>query len=122
MSTDKVICDALDIAEFEVETQIQTVNAVDSDYDFARKNIRTIIEKGTVALERMIDIADMSQHPRSYEVVSDLIKSLSETNKDLITLSEKSKKIEIMSNNTHQTINNNLYITTAELQKLIGNN
>ena len=120
MNTDKIIGDALDIADFD-QHEIEIIpRAEETDYEFARRNIRLIIEKGTDALNKMIDIADMSQHPRSYEVVSDMIKSLSETNKDLLELSEKKAKTELISNTQHQTINNNLYISTTELQKLLS--
>ena len=119
MSTDKFISSALDIAEFEeVNDSPEVVNTSD-DYTFARENIRSILEKGNEALEQMLTIANLSQHPRSYEVVSELIKSLASTNKDLLDLAEKNKRIEMIGENNHQTINNNLYISTAELQKLL---
>lgn len=121
MNTDKIISDALDIAEFEQQVEI-VAKTEENDYEFARKNIRSILERGSAALDKIIEIADLSQHPRSYEVVSDMIKSLSETNKDLLELSEKKARTELISNTQHQTINNNLYISTTELQKLLSKN
>lgn len=118
-NSDKTISDALDIAEPINDSIILSENESD-DYNFARKNIRSILERGTVALDRMIEVADLSQHPRSYEVVSTLIKSLSDANKDLLELSEKKGRIEKSKNHSEtQTINNNLYISTNELLKLI---
>jgi hypothetical protein len=118
-NSDKTISDALDIAEPINDSIILSDNESD-DYNFARKNIRSILERGTVALDRMIEVADLSQHPRSYEVVSTLIKSLSDANKDLLELSEKKGRIEKSKNHSEtQTINNNLYISTNELLKLI---
>ncbi len=92
-ASDKIISDALDIAEFE-EITIEHFQEEDDDYTFARKNLRSILEKGSLALDKMIEVADLSQHPRSYEVVSTLINSLSASNKDLLELSEKKKRIE----------------------------
>jgi K+-transporting ATPase c subunit len=69
----------------------------------------------------MIEVADLSQHPRSYEVVSTLINSLSASNKDLLELSEKKKRIEKAENKIdNNNVTNNLFIgSTAELQKLL---
>ena len=62
-ASDKIISDALDIAEFE-EVTIELFQE-DDDYTFARKNLRSILEKGSIALDKMIEVADLSQHPRS---------------------------------------------------------
>lgn len=119
MNSDKIISDALDIAEPNVEGEFIAGEA-QTDFDFARQNIRNILEKGNIALDRMLEVADLSQHPRSYEVVSTLIKSLSDTNKDLLELAEKKNRIEKVKTQTEsQTINNNLYISTTELLKMI---
>jgi len=119
-ASDKIISDALDIAEFE-EITIEHFQEEDDDYTFARKNLRSILEKGNLALDKMIEVADLSQHPRSYEVVSTLINSLSASNKDLLELSEKKKRIEKAENKIdNNNVTNNLFIgSTAELQKLL---
>jgi hypothetical protein len=119
-ASDKIISDALDIAEFE-EITIEHFQEEDDDYTFARKNLRSILEKGSLALDKMIEVADLSQHPRSYEVVSTLINSLSASNKDLLELSEKKKRIEKAENKIDSNnVTNNLFIgSTAELQKLL---
>jgi hypothetical protein len=118
MSNDDIISQALDIAKDDYTVESQIVPS-DDDYEFARRNLRDILEKGSTALDRMIEVADMSQNPRSYEVVSTLINSLSSSNKDLLELTEKKKKIEKTEQKT-ETVNNNLFIgSTAELQKLI---
>lgn len=118
-ASDKIISDALDIAEFE-EVTIEHFQE-DDDYTFARKNLRSILEKGSLALDKMLEVADLSQHPRSYEVVSTLINSLSASNKDLLELSEKKKRIEKAENKIdNNSVTNNLFIgSTAELQKLL---
>ena len=119
MKSDKIISDALDIAEPEIQAEF-IPNEDRTDFEFARQNIRSILEKGSVALDKMLEVADLSQHPRSYEVVSTLIKSLADTNKDLLELAEKKNRIEKAKTQTEtQTINNNLYISTTELLKMI---
>jgi dsDNA-binding SOS-regulon protein len=122
MNSDKIISDSLDIAEFDSTIIDCTPVKENDDFEFARRNMRSIIEKGADALDKMIDVADMSQHPRSYEVVATLIKSLADTNKDLLELAEKKNRIEKGKDvDSNKTINNNLYISTSELLKLVKN-
>lgn len=92
-----------------------------TDYQYARGNMLNILEKGNQALDGMLDVADQSQHPRAYEVVATLIKTLADTNKDLIELAKKTKELERMDGvEAPQTINNNLFVgSTSELQKLL---
>jgi len=120
MKSDQIISQALDIAEPEIHAN--PINQIEDDYEFARLSARNLLEKGSVALDKMLEVADLSQHPRSYEVVSTLIKSLSDANKDLLDLAEKKTRIEKNKNPVEaQTINNNLYISTNELLKMIQN-
>lgn len=122
--SDKIISAALDIEHFDdtsIEAPLATIEtSVNDDYELARKNLKTILDTGMGALEKMAEIADMSQHPKSYEALSSLIRNLSSVNKELMELSEKKVNIERNSNTQHQTINNNLFISTTELQKLIS--
>ena len=66
---------------------------VDSDFEFARNNIRLLAEKGQVAVDHIIQVAKATDHPRAYEVVATLIKSMSEVNKDLIELQKRKKDL-----------------------------
>lgn len=92
---------------------------LDSDYEFARDNLIRVIEKGNLALDGILNVADMSQHPRGYEVVATLIKTMADANKDLLELSKRKKDLS-GNTNSPKTINNNLFVgSTAELQKLL---
>ena len=106
----------------EKETLPDTVNTSvdysDKDYDYARTNFYNIIETGTEALEQMLDVAKASEHPRAYEVVSTIMKTLVDANKDLVTMSEKKKPTE--TGTPIGKVNNNLFVgSTAELQQLL---
>ena len=88
------------------------------DYDYARTNFYNIIETGTEALEQMLDVAKASEHPRAYEVVSTIMKTLVDANKDLVGMSEKKKPKEAEA--FDGKVNNNLFVgSTAELQQLL---
>lgn len=97
------------------------VQQVDSDFEFARSNLIDVIEKSKDALDGILNVASMSQHPRSYEVAATLIKTMAEVNKDLLELSKR--KNELTGNlKPPSTVNNNLFVgSTAELQKFLKN-
>jgi len=100
--------------------RVENSDTVSTDYEYARGNIINIIEKGNEALDGMLEVAQMSQHPRSFEVVAELIKTMAETNKDLLELSKRKKDLEQDTASNNKTINNNLFVgSTAELQKLL---
>lgn len=94
---------------------------VDRDYDYARTNFYNIIETGTEALEQMLDVAKASEHPRAYEVVSTIMKTLVDANKDLVSMSAKKQESEDEKSPSEKTVsNNNLFVgSTAELQQLL---
>ncbi len=96
---------------------------VDSDFEFARVNMINVIDKGREALDDMLDVAQQTQAPRAYEVIATLIKTLSDSNKDLLELSKKAKELKKIDDSSGpKTVNNNLFVgSTAELQKLLKN-
>lgn len=97
---------------------------VTSDFEYARGNIINTIEKGNEALQGILDVAGMGQHPRAYEVAANLVKTMVEANKDLLDLTKKRKEIEKADNALNpQTVNNNLFVgSTAELLKALKSN
>lgn len=107
------------------KTELAELNPVDDkvdrDYDYARTNFYNIIETGTEALEQMLDVAKASEHPRAYEVVSTIMKTLVDANKDLVSMSAKKQESEDEKSPSEKTVsNNNLFVgSTAELQQLL---
>jgi hypothetical protein len=100
--------------------RVENSDNVNKDFEYARGNLINIIEKGNEALDGILEVAQMSQHPRSFEVVAELIKTMADTNKDLLELSKRKKDLEELDIKSPQTINNNLFVgSTSELQKLI---
>ena len=91
----------------------------ENDFRYARENFYNVIEKGTQALEDMLDIAKSSEHPRAYEVVSTLMKTLVDANKDLVSMAKDREK-ESSPEETKVVTNNNLFVgSTNELQKML---
>lgn len=109
-------------------TSITKINSVvkaqnNNDYEYARRNMYDILEKGSTALEDMLDIARQSESARAFEVVTNLIKTLAETNKDLLELAKKDKEINKVEEGPDKVVtNNNLFVgSSAELLKMIKN-
>ena len=121
---DEKLNDILDVTPTEIVTkEITTVTETisDDDYEYARNNLRGLIENGKEVMQNIIFVAKESESPRSYEVVGQLIKTLAETNKDLLELAKKSKELKSEEKATGDTnITNALFVgSTAELQKLL---
>jgi hypothetical protein len=70
-------------------------NNQDDDFELSRKTIKNMIEKGNDALEDLINFASQDQSPRGYEVVSTLIKTISDAAKDLQSLHATKHKITL---------------------------
>lgn len=124
-STDK-ISQSLGIAPLQKQEILPATQSdqVTSDFEYARGNIINTIEKGNEALQGILDVAGMGQHPRAYEVAANLVKTMVEANKDLLDLTKKRKEIEKADNALNpQTVNNNLFVgSTAELLKALKSN
>ena len=97
-------------------------NDTTKDYEYARGNFYSIVEKGQEALNGALELAQETESARAYEVAGQLIKSVSDAADKLIDLQKKMKDIEAESvtNNTTNVTNNAVFLgTTAELSKLL---
>jgi hypothetical protein len=95
----------------------------EEDYKQVRTNLKHLVSTGEEAIEGILKVATEGDHPRAYEVVSQLIKTVSEVNKDLIDLHKKTKEIKKEENKYVQknTTNNAFYVgSTSDLQDLIN--
>lgn len=66
----------------------------EEDYKLARKTLRSLIEKGEMAIEEIAVIARQNESARAFEVVSTLIKTVGDTTKDLYNLQKMSKDLQ----------------------------
>lgn len=97
---------------------------VQNDYDYSRETLYELIEKGKDALENMIEVARESEHPRAYEVLSGLIKNVSDTNDKLMDLNKKQQQMyekdEVKQVENQQ---NNFFLgSTTDIQKMLQEN
>jgi hypothetical protein len=125
------LSEALDIEPIEV-TEFSPVmhpvtisveeDSVVDDAEFARCNIRSLIEKGNVAMDQLLHVAKESEHPRAYEVAAGLIKNLSELNKDLLEIQKRRKDLNPQESASIKNVNVDKAVfvgSTAELVKLL---
>ena len=95
----------------------------EKDLEYARENYMDLIEKGRHSLEDLMEIARQSQHPRAFEVIATLIKTITDTNEKVVDLQKKAKEILSDEMAAKKVTNNNLFVgSTTELTKILGGN
>jgi len=125
------IAESLDLEPIVDEPKpVQAVVEVDDtagqserDLKYSRENLYHLIERGRDALDGILDLANQSQSPRAYEVAGQIIKVVSDTNRDLVDLQKKAKDLFADDGLKTGNVTNNLFVgNTSELTKLIGGN
>ena len=88
-----------------------------------------MVEKGSAAIDVILELAKESEHPRTYEVAGQLIKNVAEVTEKLGDLQEKMRKLKEVPSNAPKNVTNALFVgSTTELQKMskdkleVGNN
>lgn len=105
-----------------ISSKIDSEKDLEKDYKKARQNFNDLINKGAEAIDGILMVASEGQSPRAYEVASQLIKTVSDANKDLIDLHLKMKQIQENENVSRgpSTVNNSIFVgSTKELQELL---
>ena len=94
---------------------------IKDDYEYSRDTYYDILEKGKESMELMIEVARESEHPRAFEVLSNMIKNISDVNDKLMELNKKTKDItQEKESATTKTTNNAVFVgSTTELQKFL---
>jgi len=98
---------------------------IKSDYDYSRATYYELIDKGRESLDLMIEVARESEHPRAFEVLSNMIKNISDVNDKLMELNKKTRDVTQSDNKQDQKAitNNNVFIgSTTDLQRLLMKN
>jgi hypothetical protein len=100
-----------------------STNKIQDDFDITRYNLRILLQQGQEALQKSLDVAMQSEHPRAFEVVGNLMKQLADINQQLLDLHQQKQKLDEPSKaeKAKQVTNNNAIFvgSTAELNKLI---
>lgn len=94
----------------------------DNDFEYSRRVYHDLLAKGSEALEEMMEVARATEHPRAFEVLSNMMKNMGDINGSLMDLHKKKKDfnkedkpIEI----PNQTTNNVFVGSTSDLQRML---
>ena len=95
-------------------------NDLEEDYEYQRRQFYNLVEKGSDAIDGILELAKESEHPRTYEVAGNLIKQVAEVAEKLGDLQEKMRKLKEVPNNAPKNVTNALFVgSTKELQKML---
>jgi len=101
---------------------------IDTDYSTSRTTYLDLMDKGTSAMDMMMQVAEQSEHPRAYEVLSGMMKNIADITDKLMDLNKKQKDIKATAlpvptgNQEGGVTNNNIFVgTTEELQRMLQN-
>jgi len=122
--TFNVDAEIVPVEEEKVAEKIQKYTSdaddIKKDYDYARGNLYSLVEKGQEAINGMLELAQESEMPRAYEVLGQLIKTTTETTEKLMALHKIKKDVEEDTSKGTTTVNNALFVgSTTELAKLL---
>lgn len=101
-----------------------STNKIQDDFEVSRGNLRILLQQGQEALQKSLDVAMQSEHPRAFEVVGNLMKQLADINQQLLDLHQQKQKLDAPKEGSRKEVTNNNVIftgSTAELNKLIKN-
>ena len=127
----------LKIDKFEVETDDEVLEVspeviesdgreqdLDVDYEKTRAKYYELLDKGTEALEGMLEVAKQTDEARAYEVVGQLLKNTSEVNREIVDLQKRMEEIKNIDKKIRPSnVTNALFVgSTADLQKMLKNN
>ncbi len=127
----KNLSEIFDVEPIKEETRteqlpvtIHSADPVEADTDFARENIRSLIDEGNRAVKDLASVANQSESPRAYEVLATMMKNLSEMNKDLLALQKAKRELAPQSESTKGvSIDKAVFVgSTTELLKMIKSN
>jgi len=125
----ETISDALDtsfktkneIVKHKKEVKDLSKNDTEKDYNKIRKNLYELLGDGKEAIDGILKVATEGDSPRAYEVVAQLLKTVSEINKDIMDLHKQVKEINKEENVYNQNTTSAIYVgSTSDLQDLIN--
>ena len=126
--TNEKLSEVFDLEPIVSEDTVQDLvpinnSVVTDDADFARSNIKNLINSGSSALNNLLTVAKDSQQPRAYEVAATLIKNLTDLNKDLMEIQKRKQDLTGESTkNKNINVDKAVFVgSTTELVKFLKN-
>ena len=106
--------------EVLVQQDMGDVNDIEADYEYQREQFYKLVDRGSMAIDGILDLAKEGEHPRAYEVAGQLIKNVAEVTEKLGDLQEKMKRLKEVPETGPKNVTNALFVgSTTELQKML---
>ena len=100
---------------------------IEDDYDFARSQYYNLADKGQEAIDLMLELARESEHPRAFEVLSNMLKQNAEIADKLMALQKQKKEVnksdvQALPNGQQSLTQNNVFLgTSTDVQRMLHN-
>ena len=109
-----------DIIEHPWVGTVSTEEDIERDYEYQREQFYKLVDRGSMAIDGILELAKEGAHPRAYEVAGQLIKNVAEVTEKLGDLQEKMKRLKDVPGTAPKNVTNALFVgSTAELQKML---
>lgn len=111
-------------------SQQQPSGDLEDDYEYSRERYKALVDKGTEAIDHMMELALQSDHPRAFEVLGGMLKNVSDMTDKLVALHGTVEKVKAAKTAATQggfgsstpsvTNNTSIFVgSTTELQRFI---
>lgn len=122
----------MDVTVVEVKNEVlvppvsDEKEVIDTDANYVRSNMYSLMQQGQDALGYALDLAKQSDSPRAFEVVGTLMKNLADMNMQILDAHEKKQKLktpkkEEQEHGPQKVVNNSIVFqgSTADLNKML---
>ena len=107
-----------------VDPEVKVNKEIEDDYNFSRETYKELVDKSNKAIDGMMELALQSEHPRAFEVLSNMLKNTSDMTDKLMALQKQKKEVkkkekgEVQMSPTGSVTNNNVFLgSVTDLQK-----
>lgn len=91
-----------------------------ADFDVATNNLKGLITEGDKALKEIMEVAQLSQHPRAYEVVGGILKTMADINRQIAEIAkDRIKHASVNASNENKKATNVFIGSTADLAEFM---
>ena len=77
-----------------VDPEVKMNKEIEDDYNFSRETYKELVDKSNKAIDGMMELALQSEHPRAFEVLSNMLKNTSDMTDKLMALQKQKKEVK----------------------------
>lgn len=92
-------------------------------YQQSKENLQAIIDQGKEAMDEILQIAKVGQHPRAFEVYGTILKNMVDANKELLAIQKQMREMDEnakKATSSGPNIDKAIFVgSTSELSKLL---